>query len=126
MVSEETVTLFRPVGKYELELIVKADYRRFPPRLFFQPIFYPVLNREYAVQIARNWNTKDKHSGFEGYVTRFEVRKAFLDQYQVQKVGADIHLEYWIPADELAEFNENIVGPIEVIDEFIGSPESST
>ena len=36
--------LYRPVGSKELELIKKSNYRRFPPRLTEQPIFYPVLN----------------------------------------------------------------------------------
>lgn len=122
---EETVTLFRPVGRIELDLIRDLDFRAFPPRLYFQPIFYPVLNREYAIQIARDWNTKDKASGYEGYVTRFQVRKSFLDEYQVQQVGAAIHLEYWIPAEELERFNQHIVGEIEIIDTFIGEVSSS-
>lgn len=123
---EETVTLFRPVGRIELDLIRDLEFRAFPPRLYFQPIFYPVLNREYAIQIARDWNTKDKASGYEGYVTRFQVKRSFLDGYQVQQVGAAIHLEYWIPAEELENFNQNIVGEIEVIDTFIGTPPTPT
>lgn len=110
------------MGRIELDLIRDLEFRAFPPRLYFQPIFYPVLNREYAIQIARDWNTKDKASGWEGYVTRFQVKKSFLDAYEVQQVGAAIHLEYWIPAEELEQFNQNIVGPIEIIDTFIGSP----
>lgn len=123
---EETVTLFRPVGRIELDLIRDLEFRAFPPRLYFQLIFYPVLNREYAIQFARDWNTKDKASGYEGYVTRFQVKKRFLDGYQVQQVGAAIHLEYWIPAEELENFNQNIVGEIEVIDTFIGTPPTPT
>lgn len=38
--------LYRPVGLRELELIAKADFKAFPPRLPEQPIFYPVLNFE--------------------------------------------------------------------------------
>ena len=49
--------LWRPVGKAELDLILEKG--AFPPRLPGQPIFYPVCNEEYAVQIARDWNTKD-------------------------------------------------------------------
>lgn len=49
----KSITLFRPVGPRELELIKQLDFRAFPPRLPEQPIFYPVLNEEYAVQIAR-------------------------------------------------------------------------
>jgi hypothetical protein len=115
---EDTITLFRPVGQKELDLIRESGSRAFPPRLYWQPIFYPVLNEEYATGIARDWNTKDEASGFVGYVTRFRVRREYLNQYDVQTVGSSIHKEYWIPADELAEFNRNIVGSIEVIAEF--------
>lgn len=52
--ATETVTLFRPVGQKELDLIAASGNRAFPPRLPHQPIFYPVLNEEYATQIARD------------------------------------------------------------------------
>ena len=111
----DMITLFRPVGPKELELIRASGNRAFPPRLSEQPIFYPVLNENYAVQIARDWNVKDSGAGF---VTRFNVRKEFIQKYQIQTVGDSTHQELWIPAEELAAFNENIVGEIEVIAEF--------
>src|ERR1700681_2518000 len=95
--DQETVTLWRPVGPLELELIQKADMRAFPPRLPEQPIFYPVLSEEYAVKIARDWNVPASGSGF---VTRFNVLRSFLDRY-AEKAGGAAHLEYWIPAGEL-------------------------
>jgi hypothetical protein len=118
MMEENTVTLCRPVGQKEMELIEKAGYREFPPRLPSQPIFYPVLNREDAAQIARDWNTRDPRSGYVGYVTRFRVRAAFLERYPTRTVGGSIHEELWVPAAELPEFNRNIVGTIDVVDEF--------
>ena len=114
----ETTILFRPVGQKELDLIRDSGYTAFPPRLPFQPIFYPVLNEAYATQIARDWNTKDAASGYVGYVTRFQVRTTFLDRYTIQIAGNSQHQEYWIPAEDLAEFNRNIVGTIEIIAEF--------
>ncbi|HEY0603471.1 MAG TPA: hypothetical protein VGD58_11190 [Herpetosiphonaceae bacterium] len=104
----------------ELDLIRESGYTAFPPRLFHQPIFYPVLNEEYATQIARDWNTKDAASGYVGYVTRFRVDSSFLERYPVQVAGNSRHQEYWIPAEDLAEFNRHIVGTIEVIAEFHG------
>lgn len=115
----EPVILFRPVGSKELALIEASDFTAFPPRLPEQPIFYPVLNEEYAAQIARDWNAKynpDK----AGYVTRFAVRKEFLDKYETKIVGGRKHEEYWIPAEDLEEFNRNIVGKIQVISQFRG------
>jgi hypothetical protein len=113
--NNEITTLYRPVGPKELDLIKQSGYRAFPPRLPEQPIFYPVLNEDYATQIARDWNVKDSGAGF---VTRFAVRSEFLKKYAVQTVGSSIHQEYWIPAEEFAEFNQNIIGRIEVIAEF--------
>ncbi|MBK5721430.1 hypothetical protein JGH11_11150 [Dysgonomonas sp. Marseille-P4677] len=63
-------TLYRPVGLKELQLIIDLDFKAFPPRLEWQPIFYPVLNQEYAEQIAEKWNTKDEFSGYCGIVTK--------------------------------------------------------
>lgn len=111
----ETIILYRPVGPKELRLIEALGYREFPPRLPEQPIFYPVLNEEYARQIAREWNVP---AGGAGYVTRFALRSDFADRYPVQKVGSSIHQELWIPAQDLSEMNRNIVGLIEVIAEF--------
>ena len=113
--SEETVIMYRPVGPKELELIVASGYRAFPPRLPEQPIFYPVLNEEYANDISRKWNARDHGVGF---VTRFRVRKGFAAQYPVRIVGDSTCQELWVPAEELPAFNENIVGLIEVIAEF--------
>lgn len=116
----ETTVLWRPVGQAELELIEASGWRAFPPRLAHQPIFYPVANEEYAVQIARGWNTKDAASGYVGYVTRFRVRSDFLARYPLQTAGARRHQEYWIPAEEMDAFNAALVGPIEVVAEFRG------
>ena len=115
----DVVTLYRPVGPEELQLIAEAGYRAFPPRLPEQPIFYPVTNEEYATQIARDWNTK--HGSKIGYVTKFAVGAAFAARYPRQTVGGRQHEELWVPAEEFAEFNQNIVGIIEVIAEFKGN-----
>lgn len=113
--SEETIIMYRPVGPKDLELIVASGYRTFPPGLPEQPIFYPVLNEEYANDISRKWNVRDYGAGF---VTRFHVRKKFAAKYPVQIVGDSTCAELWIPAEELPVFNANIVGLIEVIAEF--------
>jgi hypothetical protein len=117
MSDDKTVTLFRPVGSKELDLIRRSGFREFPPRLPEQPIFYPVLNEEYAAQIARDWNVRHSRHG-RGFVTRFRVRASFLRGYEVQTVGGSTHKEYWIPAEDLPKFNCNIVGLVEVIAEF--------
>jgi len=114
-VNAEMTILYRPVGPKELALVAASGHREFPPRLPGQPIFYPVLNEEYARQIARDWNVPASGAG---YVTRFAVRNEFVARYPIQTVGGSVHQELWIPAEDLAEMNRNIVGLIEVIAEY--------
>ena len=111
----DTTTLWRPVGPRELELMKHSGMRAFPPRLPDQPIFYPVLSEDYAVKIARDWNVSRDGAG---YVTRFEVLTSFLAAYSPQEAGGQALREYWIPAEELEEFNRAIVGEIVVIKAF--------
>ena len=113
--DEDLITLYRPTGPEELRLVRETGFRAWPPRLPDQPIFYPVTNEEYAAQIAREWNVKASGCGF---VTRFHVKRSFMERYNVEKVGGAGHTEWWIPAEDLDKLNENIVGHIEVIHEF--------
>lgn len=107
--------LYRPVGQAELDLIIAADYQAFPPRLPEQSIFYPVLNEKYVREIAERWNKKSADSGYAGYVTTFEIDDGFISKYRIQTVGASYHQEFWIPAEELDDFNNHIIGKIIVI-----------
>lgn len=115
MQEEPTITLWRPVGPAELALIRASGMTAFPRRRPDQPIFYPVLSEDYAVKIARDWNVP---AGGAGDVTRFRVKQSFLSRYQVQEAGGRTHLEYWIPAEALDDFNAAIVGPIETASSF--------
>jgi len=86
-------------------------------------IFYPVLTEDYAIRIARDWNTKDPNSGFVGFVLMYRVRREYLDGYEPHEAGGRELREYWIPAEDLERFNDNILGEISVIHEF--RPEGS-
>lgn len=109
--------LYRPMGQAEYDLIAQTDFTQFPPRLPEQPIFYPVLNQQYAHEIAEKWNTRYADSGYKGYVTRFQVDDSFVSRYPVQTVGAGYHQELWVPAEELEEFNQHLIGKIQIIEE---------
>jgi len=107
------VTLYRPMGQKELDLVEACGWRRFPPRLPEQPIFYPVMNLAYARQISLEWNVPAKGIG---HVVRFHVDAEYLDRFTVQNVGGAIHDELWIPAEDLEGFNDHIIGPIELVE----------
>lgn len=118
--SMKIITLYRPVGQIELDLIKASGNREFPPRLSWQPIFYPVLDYEYACTIARDWNTNDDANGNVGYVTRFDIPVDYFQRFEVQNVGGINHNEIWVPAEELAEFNRAIIDGIHVVTAFFG------
>ncbi len=115
-------TLYRPVGLEELKRIRATGMGRFPPRLPEQPIFYPVLTREYAQQIAEQWNTKDApgRAAQVGFVTAFDLSIEYLERYEEHTVGSSVHRELWVPAEELDVFNREIQGQIRVVDVFYG------
>jgi hypothetical protein len=116
----KTITLYRPVGEKEMMLVIESNYSKFPPRLEWQPIFYPVLDEDYASEIAEKWNTRDEAGNYLGFVTRFEVKQDEANKYPVQNVGARNHNELWVPSEELETFNQAIVGKITVVKVFIG------
>ncbi|HVY84398.1 MAG TPA: hypothetical protein VG943_04640 [Caulobacterales bacterium] len=108
--------LWRPVGPQELALIEQSGWRRFPPRLPEQPIFYPVLNFQYAEQIARDWNSTRADSEYAGFVVEFELADTVATRYPAQAAGAaDLHRELWVPAEELDAFNDAIEGLVRVV-----------
>jgi len=113
--TEDAVVMYRPTGPKDLELVRQSGFRRWPPRLPEQPIFYPVTNEQYAIDIASRWNVKDDGVG---YVTRFSVLRSFMQRYEIQTVGAAHCTEWWVPAEELEALNDNIVGLIELIGEY--------
>jgi len=114
--GNEVLEMYRPTGPNELVLVKESGNNRWPPRLPGQPIFYPVTNEQYAMEITTKWNIKE--SGV-GYVTRFYVKKEFMDNYSIEKVGGAHHTEWWVPQAELEALNDNIVGEIEVIGEYL-------
>ena len=109
--------LYRPVGTKEWELIQKSGNLKYPSRLSEQPIFYPVLNEQYAIEIASGWNVKynDDH---KGYVTKFEIDDEYYNQFEVHTVGASYHQELWVPAEDLETFKQHIIGKIQLTHEF--------
>jgi hypothetical protein len=116
-IMDQLTTLYRPVNLAELKLIEASGWSKFPARLPEQPIFYPVTNKDYAMQIAKEWNVPAYGAG---YVLAFDVDAGFLERYQVENVGGLIHNELWVSAKELDEFNDHLVGPVRVIREFFG------
>lgn len=73
------------------------------------------MNEEYAIQITKEWNVPEFGVG---YVVKFFVNPDYLKKFKIENVGSEIHNELWVPAEELEEFNTNIIGKIEITREF--------
>ena len=115
-VGGDTTVLFRPVGEKELALIVGRLSRLSTP---------PARAADFLSRHERRLRGSDRarleHSRRRDRLReRFRVRSAFLRRYSRHTVGASTHGEYWIPAEELPDFNAALVGPIEVIAELHG------
>ena len=59
----KTTILYRPTGPNELQKVADTGFKRWPPRLPEQPIFYPVTNQQYAEEIAEKWNVPASGAG---------------------------------------------------------------
>jgi hypothetical protein len=73
------------------------------------------LNECYAREIAEKWNSRYPDSQYTGYVTTFEIEDSYICQFDVHTVGASYHQEFWIPAEDLVEFNRHIIGKIQIL-----------
>lgn len=74
-------------------------------RLADQSNFYPVLNKQYAIRIAREWNVPSCRAA---YVTRFHLETG-CTPIPSQRGGGRSIVELWVRAEELTDFNSHIV-----------------
>ena len=114
-VMQDYVTLYRPVGPGQLAAIIAADWRAFPSQWSNQPFFFPLMDQAYAERVAQQWNV---HNSGSGFVLRFRVCKRFLADYEPKRIGGPSNWEYRIPAAELAQFNQHIMGTIELVEAY--------
>lgn len=109
-----TITCYRPAGQRELDLIANSEYQRWPCRQPNQPIFDPVVtNEEYALELTQ-WHSDT--AGI-GYLTKFDMSLDYISRQKFKSVDDKVHSEWWVGPQELEEFNNNIIGKIEVIEE---------
>lgn len=113
---DQLVTLYRAVGPGQMRCIEASGWTRFPARLNNQKFFFPQLSFEFAERIASDWNVKNSGAG---YVVRFAVKKSFLEKYEIYSFGIDEYREYRIPASELEQFNDHIVGYVDVVAQYV-------
>jgi hypothetical protein len=98
----ETVLLWRLVGENGLALIEESGFRRFPPRLDWQPIFLPGAERglRHAPRLRL------EHPGWRHRVRHLlRGRRRAIARYEPHEAGGRELRDYWIPAEDLEAFN---------------------
>ncbi|MBD2714289.1 ADP-ribosylation/crystallin J1 [Microvirga sp. STR05] len=108
----EALLLYRPVNQQELDLIAASGWLEFPPGVPEQTPFYLVPEEHHDTRLADDWQSSSRDAG---YLLRFAVDAEYAATFPVQNVGLREHNELWVPAEELPEFNRQIMGQIEVI-----------
>jgi hypothetical protein len=113
-VAETVITLWRPVGPTELELIAATGMGHFPSVARATDLLscpHGSLCHEHRAGLKRATRWRIRHPVLQ-------VRAAFLARYEIKEAGGRDHREYWIPAEDLPACDEAIVGEIEVTAEF--------
>jgi hypothetical protein len=105
--------LYWPVDQQELDLIAASGWRAFPERRPEWPSFCPALREEYAAQLVHKWESAA--SGM-AYVLRFAVDAEYAACFPVRTtVGGLAQEAFCVPDEELADFNQQLLGQIEIV-----------
>ena len=113
--------LYRPVGPQELDLIREANWSRFPPRLPETAHFLPGVERGVRETDRARLERKGKRSRICDEVRSIWQLPERIRRPRGWRFSACGILD---PAEQLDEFNQNILGKIEVVAEF--RPERSS
>lgn len=104
--------LYYPVGQPELDWIAASGWLEFPPCPLEQAVFAPALQPEYAAGLAQEWQVPSQDVA---YVLRFAVDADYAATFPVQTTGRPEQATLQVPAEELPDFNRQILGQIEVV-----------
>jgi len=109
-------TLYRPVSHQQLQQMENQSTPGFSAALWpASEYFYAIADLEYAFLLAKGWAEREQGAI---YLTGFQVPDSYLANFRLSCMGANHHQEYWVPLSALAEFSQQIVGPIDVLSVF--------
>lgn len=117
-----TIRLYAPVSPHQLAKVINAGWQDFFPCSDEQKYFFPKLHRGFAEMLARQWEARVYSAG---YVVCLDVRYAFINQFPLETVAYEEHLEYRIPSHFLDQFNQSLVSKIQLLSAFEGVVEGT-
>lgn len=112
----KSITLYKSLSPVELAGVINNGWQSFAPLPIEQTIFAPKINLEHAQMLARQLEAC-LHT--VGYVVCFTIEADFLQRFQCQTIAYEEQREYRIPAEELALFNQHLIGRIQPLTAFV-------
>jgi len=112
-----TVKLYAPVSPHQLAKVINTGWQDFFLCSDEQKYFFPKLHQGFAEMLARQWEAKVYSAG---YVVCLDIRCAFINQFPLETVAYEEHLEYRIPSNFLDQFNQSLVSKIQLLSAFEG------
>ncbi|RHW24159.1 hypothetical protein D0Z08_25920 [Nocardioides immobilis] len=113
--DRKTVTLWHLTDPDELDQVKELGMKAWPSPRRDQHPFLQVIGDERAVTIPRAWT---KYANGAVYLTRFEVKKTYLNRRAVGRPSGHCILEHHLATvDDMEVLNRSIVGAIDVVAE---------
>lgn len=112
----ETIALYMALCPQQLAALIRADWRRIEPGQGGEHFLFLKLNQRYAEMIARQWLVP-LHGA--AYVARIILPDKVLQNYDMDTVAYEEHLEYRVPTCELNPVNNSLVGDVAVVSAFL-------
>ena len=112
----ETLTLYQAVNPQQLAGIVKKAWRGIELGADGEQFCFLKLSQCYAEMIARQWDVPIYGAG---YVMRLTVPAQIMQQYDLQTVAYEEHLEYCVPRSELPHINASLLEEVQVVSAFV-------
>ncbi|TGE05199.1 ADP-ribosylation/crystallin J1 [Hymenobacter fodinae] len=104
--------LYWPVEQQEMDLIAASGWLAFPERRPEWPSFCPTLREEYAARLVH----QSGQSEAVAYVLRFAVDAEYAACFPMRTTVGGLEQEaLCVPEEELADFNQQLIGQIEIV-----------
>lgn len=117
IVRPATIALYQALCPQQLAALTQADWQCVEPGRSGEKYCLLKLQQRYAEMIARQWLVPVYGAG---YVVRVLLPCAVVEQYQLETVAYDEHLEYRVPDTALPRLTSALAADIRLVAAFHG------
>ncbi len=114
-ICEGVLPLYQTLSPSQLAALDRDGWRQIEPGCGAEPYCSLKLKQRYAEMIARKWMVPEHGAG---YVVRLLLPLSALENYQLETVAYDEHLEYCVPARDLPRLSRKLIGQVRMVSAF--------